>query len=181
MLSFKECRKIAEDYVATENAKSLAFCKRTNDPERFRKIALSEWSEASEFCFAFTYNSEKFLKTRNPLDSVAGQGPFIIDRRNGLLTETGSSVPKNYLENYEQRGDPYKDAGSAVLIYKAGGLTIPAIKVLRVHSALGLNGAKNAIEQVLDGKEITIDVGSNENADALVSDLAEIGFSAKRI
>jgi len=169
MLSFENCRKLAVDYVA-----------RLKTAER---LQLSDWFDQSEFCFAFTYNSKEFLSTENPLDMVVGQGPLIVDRRNGAIIETGSGFPKSYLENYEKRGDPYKEAGSIIQIQKvnSGALAINAIKAIRTYSGLGLKGAKEAIEQVLAGGITEIDAQTNEQADALVDELLKANFSAERV
>lgn len=182
MLSFEECREIAQEFVDKLNRKELAFCKRINEPERFIERALSSWFDESQNCYAFVYNSKKYLESNNLKDCLVGQGPMIIDRRNGKIIETGSAYPNAYLENYEMRGDPYKNVGSTVLIYALqSGQTIAAIKVLRQHSNLGLRDAKSAIEKVLEGGEFQIDIGSNEIAEQLVTDLALTGYLAKRL
>ena len=182
MLSFEECRKIAQEVVDKLNLEELAFCERISEPERYVERALSTWFDESQYCYAFTYNSKQYLKSNDVLDGLVGQGPIIIDRRDGKAIETGSGYPNTYLENYEAHGDPHKNLGSLVVIYAVkSGQTIAAIKALRQHSNLGLKDSKVAIEEVLGGGEFKIDVDTNENAESLVASLADTGYLAKRL
>lgn len=42
--------------------------------------------------WVFFYNSRDFVRTRNPLDALAGNGPIFVSRR-GVLTELPSAIP----------------------------------------------------------------------------------------
>lgn len=56
-----------------------------------------EFSEGWFFC----YQSEEYLDTGNSSAQLAGNAPFIIDRRSGELHVLGTAKPlKEYLDDY---------------------------------------------------------------------------------
>ena len=46
--------------------------------------------------WVFYYQSKKWMKTRNPLDVLAGNAPVIYDRTHGTLHITGTAEPIEY-------------------------------------------------------------------------------------
>jgi hypothetical protein len=54
------------------------------------------------FGWVFLYNSQKFLETRDPMFQLAGNGPIIVNRHNGVLTVGPSNKPVAvFIEEYE--------------------------------------------------------------------------------
>jgi hypothetical protein len=65
-------------------------------------VAVYEYAEA----WVFVYNSKRYLDSGRARDSLAGNGPILVDRRDASMHRAGSrrSV-EEYLELYLQ-GDP---------------------------------------------------------------------------
>ena len=58
-----------------------------------------EW----DFGWVFFYNSKAYMLTGDPLHLIAGNAPFIVDKRDGSIHETGTAEPVEfYLERYER-------------------------------------------------------------------------------
>jgi hypothetical protein len=65
------------------------------------------------FGWVFRYNSKKFLETGDYRDSVLGNAPLIIDRRDGSVHLTKTAPPIDfYIEKYE-REHPFEGAETA--------------------------------------------------------------------
>jgi hypothetical protein len=54
-----------------------------------------QWDATTEFNFGwvFYWNSERFLATGDPRHALAGNTPFIVDRRDGAVVPIGTSFP----------------------------------------------------------------------------------------
>ncbi len=173
MLDLNKAKEIAEDLTRQLNV--------TNDP----KVGLLlDKSIESEFCYIFFYQSTKYIQSNNPLDMIVGHGPILVDKRNGVLVQTGSAhSTEYYVKNYEERGDPFKEPSLQVLLseWRQGANAVKAIKLVRRHSNLGLGGAKHIIDSCLSGTEMTVSAKDTQAADALVIDLKSAGFVSKRI
>lgn len=56
------------------------------------------------FGWIFFYNSKKYLESGELSYMLAGNAPFIIDRNNGELYETGTAKPiEEYISEYEEQ------------------------------------------------------------------------------
>lgn len=54
------------------------------------------------FGWVFFYNSKSYLETGNFLAMLAGNSPFIIDRNDGAVHQTGTSKPiDEYINTFE--------------------------------------------------------------------------------
>lgn len=55
-------------------------------------------------CWVFFYNSKKYAETGNAIYKLAGNAPFIVDKKDGSLHSTGTAEPiMNYILKYEER------------------------------------------------------------------------------
>lgn len=74
-----------------------------NDIGEPLKLADSETIERS-FGWVFFYNSKDYLETGKFSSMLAGNAPFIVDRNNGDIHETGTEKPiEDYIYDYERR------------------------------------------------------------------------------
>ena len=184
MLNFDDCKKLAKAFVSKKNEENETNWDSVGQSEQYNELALSDWNDQSKFCFAFAWNSKKYLESNNLDDCLVGHGPVIIDRRNGKIIETGSNYPSEaYLENYEKRGDPYKNAGKTVRILEelSDKQRVYAIKSVRNLTDLGLKGSKEGIEKVIDGGSFDVEAVSNEAAAQLVQELTDFNYSSERL
>ena len=63
----------------------------------------------SSYGWVFGYQSAKYLETGNFLDMLAGNAPFLVERKTGKLYELGTSEPvEHYIENFLSSGDPHR-------------------------------------------------------------------------
>jgi Immunity protein 35 len=54
------------------------------------------------FGWVFYYNSKAYMLTGDPRHIIAGNAPFIVDKHDGSIHETGTAEPvEYYLERYE--------------------------------------------------------------------------------
>jgi Immunity protein 35 len=52
----------------------------------------------ADWCWVFCFNTRAFLATGDPRDSLAGNGPLLVDKRSGTLRQAGTAHPvEHYL------------------------------------------------------------------------------------
>ncbi|WP_308187794.1 YrhB domain-containing protein [Streptomyces sp. CNZ748] len=58
-----------------------------------------------ELAWVISWTSEEYLRTRNPDFMLAGNGPYLVDRRNGSLHQIGvlSAVTEAWVVDYRVR------------------------------------------------------------------------------
>ena len=67
-------------------------------------VILDELTLERAFGWVFFWDSRKHRETGDFIDSLAGNAPFIVDRRDGSLHETGTACPiEDYLEEYQKQ------------------------------------------------------------------------------
>ena len=55
-----------------------------------------------EYGWVFFYQTEKYLRTGNIIDALAGNAPYIVNKYTGELIETGTANPvEEYIAEYE--------------------------------------------------------------------------------
>jgi hypothetical protein len=69
-------------------------------PEDF--VIVDELTRQFPWGWVFFYNSRRFIETRDPLEAVGGNAPFIVNRSTGevLVTGTAQSI-EHYIQEYE--------------------------------------------------------------------------------
>ena len=72
------------------------------DPYAPRMIVDPETTDERSWGWIIYYNSETYVRSRNPKDAVAGNGPFLVNRKSGEMFYTGTTEPiESYVEEYE--------------------------------------------------------------------------------
>lgn len=55
-------------------------------------------------CWVFFYDSRNYVETGNAIYKLAGNAPFIVDKRDWSLHATGTAEPiMNYILEYEEK------------------------------------------------------------------------------
>jgi hypothetical protein len=134
--------------------------------------------------WVFLYQSREYLETGNDSDALVGNAPVIVDRATGRLHETGTADPiDTYLHNFEVTGDPYGQPGSGLEVRAVG--VDPdctgAARLLSRGCSVGVVRAKQSLDAVAGGRPCRFDAGSPDDARALCSSLADLGFEAKQL
>lgn len=69
-------------------------------PEEF--VVVDELTREFPWGWVFFYNSRQFIETRDPLDALGGNAPFIVNRDTGEIRMTGTANSiKHYIREYE--------------------------------------------------------------------------------
>lgn len=71
-----------------------------------RLVVVDERTIEREFGWIFFYDAEKYLKTKQPIYAIAGNGPVFVNRRTGLIKFGGSGEPlEKQISDYEKNPD----------------------------------------------------------------------------
>ena len=123
-----------------------------------------------------------------PSDSsiaVAGNAPFIVDRKDGAIHVTGTAFPlEQYLESYARVGRTYPFAVAEQLVIldgrKPGIQKVSLTELIRKSTKKGLAEAKSCTDEVLTGRPVALTFLTAADADAFCSDAQMLGVSSKR-
>jgi hypothetical protein len=159
--------EIAEGYLARLRAEGAP-----------RMSLLSEQTLERDFGWTF------FYRPGDPSLIVAGNAPFIVDRKDGSIHVTGTAYPtEHYLESYARVGRAYPFAVPeyAVILegWKPGMLKISLTKLIRTATGSGLVEAKCCTDEVSAGKTVTLFLPSAAAADTFCADALHLGAVAK--
>lgn len=76
---------------------------------RIELVILEDHTIERGFGWVFFYNSKGYVAEGDEHQMLAGNAPFIVDRKDGTVHVTGTAKPTEfYIENYEQTGDPHR-------------------------------------------------------------------------
>lgn len=96
MISFKEAVERAAEFVVSKQA--LIGVELQLIPEPIADTS---------FAWVFSYNSAKHLLSGNIVHALVGNGPILVDKSSGFVTEVGTAHELNfYLDEYRlKRGN----------------------------------------------------------------------------
>lgn len=170
MLSLDECRAIIQAYINELN--------KSADP----RVGLVDWYKEGEFCFAFTTQSESYVKTGNMKRMLAGAGHTLVDRWSGELVFMANN---GTMENYEKRGDPYNGLSSLLSISDChkDGLRQDSIKYLREVTGLSIAKCRDIIEDISHGICFVFDtkMWREQEISLLMEGFSKLGYNVRRL
>jgi hypothetical protein len=160
--------RIAEDYVDQLSTDSGVYV-----------TLFKEQTIEREFGWAFFYGPG------DPSIMVAGNAPFIVDRRDGSIHMTGTAYPiEQYLESYARVGRSYPFAVPEHIVvldgWKPGILKVSLTKLIRSASSKNLGAAKHCTDELLAGRVVTLSFPSVVDADSFCAEARDLGALAKR-
>jgi hypothetical protein len=135
-------------------------------------------------CFAFFYQSKKFVETGDFSQILVGHGPVLISRVDGSVFETGSRFPLcHYVKAFEACGDPFGEPTAKVKIcgWNPGFNKVRAIQLVKARSGMGLSQAKSVVDNALSDRESFFTVRTVEDAEHAVVGLKENGFHSVQL
>jgi hypothetical protein len=92
MLTEQDMLEIADKYITHLN----------NEREN-KLIVLHEFTIRKPYGFVFFYNSKKYIETEDFKYVIAGNGPFLVENKEGLLYKFGTSESVEYsIKEYEE-------------------------------------------------------------------------------
>ena len=126
-----------------------------------------------------------FYGPRDSSIMVAGNAPFIIDRREGAIHVTGTAFPvERYLESYARVGRTYPFAVGEYLVildgWKPGMQKVALTKLIRTSTEKDLAEAKSCSDEVLAGKPVALTFPTAAAADAFCAGAQLLGVSSRR-
>ena len=135
-------------------------------------------------CFAFFYQNDKYIKSRDMIDMSVGAGAVLVSKETGRVFETGSAYStEHYVSAFESCGDPFGEATSSVSVYgwEPGANKVAAIKLIKAESGLNLRNSKLIIEAALKNEPRTFSTKSNVKASEVAKTLRGYGFLCKQL
>lgn len=159
--------KIAEEYIAGLSNGELEL------------RLFSEQTLEREFGWVFFYG------THNPSVQIAGNAPFIVDRRDGSVHMTGTAHPiEEYLQSYARIGRTYPFAVPEYVVvlndWKPGMLKISLTKAIRKATGMDLPNAKLRTDDVLARKPVALTFSTPEKADEFQDEVERLGAVVER-
>ena len=116
---------------------------------------------------------------------VAGNAPFIVDRKDGSVHVTGTSFPiEQYLESYDlvRRTYPFAAPEHIVILegWKPGLLKVSLTKLIHTKAANGLAEAKRCTDDLLAGKPVALIFSTAQGADEFCADAQLLGVPSRQ-
>ncbi len=76
-------------------------------PQDDEIVILDESTIEKDWGWVFFYTSRRWQETRELRYALAGNAPFIVEKKGGKLIPTGTAFPvAQYIANYERCGNP---------------------------------------------------------------------------
>jgi len=99
MLTKDEAKKLVEEIINRPDPSIPNF------PEL---VILDEATIERAFGWVFFYQTREYVETEDIETILVGNAPYIINRNDGSLHETGTAYPiEHYIEMYERTGSPH--------------------------------------------------------------------------
>jgi hypothetical protein len=147
-----------------------------------RLTLLEDRTEERDFGWVFYYGQEDVRL------QVAGNAPFIVDRKQGSIFPTGTALPTAvYLENYARTGrtfPPGEPEHTVVIEGWAPGKPaiskIPLTKAIRAATGTGLAEAKAHTDAVVAGLDVLLMFPSADEANSFCDAVGPLGATVRR-
>jgi hypothetical protein len=142
--------------------------------------AVREFAEG----WVFYYQSTAFLATGNFADSLVGNAPVFVPRREEAPSTVGyhRSIEES-MDAYASCGDCNAPARAEVRLIgcTSGALAVNAIRLIHAASSIGLGAAKAAVERCMNSQKVVVPARSVQAARDLINDLEKVGFEARLV
>lgn len=145
---------------------------------------MEESTQEFATCFAFYYQNNEYIKSRDIRDMAAGAGPILVCKKTGVVFETGSAHPtEKYVKALESCGDPYGELSEKIAVFgwREGANKVAATKLIRAKSGLNIRDAKTIVDKALKNKESHFSTGSVEESSSVNTELGRLGFKSKQL
>jgi tetrahydromethanopterin S-methyltransferase subunit H len=120
--------------------------------------------------------------------TLAGNAPFIVDRKDGSIHVTGTAYPPEvYLQNYALTGTAFPPGVPEHTVvlkgWKPGSPPFPKIsltKAIRANTGKGLAESKACTDSVLSGEDVALMFPTAAEADKFSAEAQRLGASIRR-
>lgn len=165
--------------IARNNISSLHYSAKGDS-----LILLETATIEKEWGWVFFYTSRLWHETKDHRHALAGNAPFIVERKSGRLLTTGTAHRlDHYIDRYERYGDPHFEPGPRVCLSSCPQDIdqLAAARLIRDRTGAGLLQAKQTVEDCIMGQRPCITSTDPKAADQFVQDLESIGFMIERL
>ena len=142
-------------------------------------LILENCTIEEDFGWVIFYSSRRYIETGNIEYAIAGNAPYIVERRTGKAISTGTAHDiETYISAYKITGNPHAKVVATIQItnWQPGASSVRAIKIIKEELKLNLKEAKNIIDSVLNGKAQLLVCSGEEQARRLEARLNNVGF-----
>lgn len=143
-------------------------------------VILDQHTIEKPWGWVFFYDSRKHYESGDHRDLIAGNAPYIVNRFDGSLHDTGTAEKTEYyIQNYEDTGDAHIEAVPALIIsgWREGAQKVSATRLLNQQTSLGLARSKHSIDDALDNISTRIQLSDFEHAERLRASLDALGWN----
>jgi hypothetical protein len=131
--------------------------------------------------FAVHFVNDEFYASKKIEDMMVGAGPMMVEKATRAVFETGSGQSAaEYASAYKECGSVYGVPSSSICIF---GAVEENTAILNLKSALsiGLKEAKDLVNSIRAGDEVSLDFDSPSSAAQVVEKLNKYNFSCKQL
>ena len=156
-MDLKTATAIAEEYLEQ-------LC---NGGSGHRLVLISIATMERDFGWVFFYGAS------DPSVVLAGNAPFIVDRKNGSVHVTGTGYPiEKYLESYARVGRTYPFAIPEYLVIleklEPGFSKLEFTKLIHAATGKPISDAKHCADQIVDGKPVVLNFSTATDAERVL-------------
>jgi hypothetical protein len=174
MITYEEARQLAQERIASWN----------HAPTRDSLIILDCETIEKDWGWVFFYTSRLWHETKDFRHALAGNAPFIVERDSGCVLDLGTAFNlEHYLDRYEMYGNPHFEPGPKIRL--VGCLQnvdrMAAARLIRDRSGIGLQMAKQLIEDCIKDRKPCINSADPKTTDEFAQNLESIGFVVERL
>ena len=145
---------------------------------------MDESTQEFSTCFAFYYQNNDYIKSRDFREMSVGAGPILVCKQSGAIFETGSAYStEHYVKVFESCGDPFGERTKNISVdgWREGANKVAAIKLIKAKSGLNMRDSKTIIDKALKNEESRFSTESVEEARLVNEELIEYGFKCKQL
>lgn len=145
---------------------------------------MDESTQEFATCFAFYYQNNDYIKSRDFKDMSVGAGPVLVCKQTGAVFETGSAyTTERYVKAFESCGDPYGELTENISIcgWCEGANKVAATKLIKAKSGLSMRDCRIIIDKALNGEESRFSTESVETSTLVNKELGKLGFKCKQL
>jgi hypothetical protein len=179
----EKAREIAIRHVEQWNIESAKWNSQLN-LELPTVVLCEEPIAEGDYGWVFSYENEAFLVSGELRDKLAGNAPLLITKSTGSVFELGTADPvETYVSNFINFGDPHLWGGRLVRLlgFERATNRTAATKTIRTFTRCVLSEAYQKVSLCLEGGSPLIECSSPEEADALATELTQLGFVAMQL
>jgi hypothetical protein len=117
-------------------------------------------------------------------ERIAGNGPFIYNMKTSETVSTGTAHSIGYYaDNYLSTGNPYTpiERDLRIIGWKLGAKVISAIKILRKYTNCNLITAKQQIDSIIGGGQVSVVLSSQGLAEEFIKDMEAVNFVVRLV